>query len=83
MDSFSTQSKKLKTYIKQFSKLILKRKMRLHQLTKIDSAETVVFLLMLKLPYYEQQMNTGKEIAVIFWGEKLIIYTLKASNFSL
>lgn len=44
MDHFSTQTqKKIKTCIEKDSELILKKKMRLHQLLEIDPEEIVVY----------------------------------------
>lgn len=42
MDICSIQSKRLKTYAEKISELILKGKMILHQLARIDPAEIAV-----------------------------------------
>ena len=59
------QNKKLKNYVKKFSKLIMTGKVKPRQLARIDPTEIV--LPFTTFPHSGQKINIDKELAVIFW----------------
>lgn len=69
--------KKLKTYVEKVSELMLKGKLRFHQL-----AEIVAPAMNAGLALLWQKTNTGKELAGI-WGERLITNISKVRGFHL
>ena len=48
--------------------LVIKGKLRLHQLAEIYPAEIIVPLLLMKPKNYGKTMNPGKELLLIFFG---------------